>query len=84
MQTIIEQNHLIRELLENVLKKLENNSTSTKEEPLTRRQSLFTKYPELNFPINSEEDLVKLENILKTEEDFENGVSKIPVIGICD
>lgn len=82
MQTIVIQSHLIRSLLADTLQEIKNlrKELQTGRNGRENNSSFFSKYPKLQFPLNSLEDLEELEGILKNEEDFEDGVSKIPFL----
>ena len=76
------QSNLIKALMTNTLqeiKKLRDEIQSGREKRETVT-SIFSKHPNLKFPLNNLEDLYQLEEILNITEDFENGVSKIPCL----
>ncbi|XP_076243436.1 uncharacterized protein LOC143184823 isoform X2 [Calliopsis andreniformis] len=82
LRTIIEQNHLLQGLVSHVLneiKILKNDLKGTNSAP--QKQSLFTKYDEVKFPLNSEEDIEIFEKILSNQEDFEDGVNELSKVG---
>ena len=86
LQTIVIQNHLIRSLVADTLQEIKNlrKELQTTRNGRENNSSFFSKYPKLQFPLNSLEDLEEMEDILKNEEDFEDGVNELANFGGSD
>lgn len=71
---VMQQFHLNREILNDVLKQLENiqqnNVHSVQDEP-----EKFRLCTQLNLPLNTVDELQELENFLKEERNFKSTVS---------
>lgn len=81
LRTIIEQNHLLRCMVQEVLSEIKTLKGEMKEHtaPPTNKTSLFNRYPDLEFPLNSEDGLKAFHEVLKNGEIFNEwvGVSQI-------
>ncbi|XP_076664744.1 uncharacterized protein LOC143367026 [Andrena cerasifolii] len=86
LETIVIQTHLIRSLVVDTLQEIKNlrKELQTGRNGRENNSSFFSKYPKLQFPLNSLEDLEELEDILKNEEDFADGVNELANFGGSD
>nr|XP_033332996.1 uncharacterized protein LOC117224292 [Megalopta genalis]XP_033332997.1 uncharacterized protein LOC117224292 [Megalopta genalis]XP_033332998.1 uncharacterized protein LOC117224292 [Megalopta genalis] len=80
LKTIIEQNHLIRGLLTDVLKEL-RELKDDKKKAEDRKKFFLQKFPQLQFPLRTEKDISTFENILNNREEFEDGVQELYKMG---
>ena len=83
LQTIVVQNDFIRSIVADTLQEIKNlrNELQTGRNERENNCSFFSKYPKLQFPLNSLEDLEELEDILKNEQDFDDGVNELANFG---
>ncbi|XP_076285091.1 uncharacterized protein LOC143211370 isoform X1 [Lasioglossum baleicum] len=81
LKTIIEQQHLLRSIMTDVLSRVEGLEKSLKEHsaPGQKRPSIF----KLNilFPINCEQELQKFETHLQDENNFRDAVHELATLG---
>ncbi|XP_076234997.1 uncharacterized protein LOC143179588 isoform X1 [Calliopsis andreniformis] len=82
-KVLLEQNHLIRGLLTDVLHEIGEIKNMLKEtgNKSQDKPTFFTKYSELGFPLNTKEALLRLEIILNDVADFEDAVQELAKIG---
>ncbi|XP_078036313.1 uncharacterized protein LOC144469675 [Augochlora pura] len=80
LKTIIEQNHLIWGLLTDVLKEI-RELKDDKNKTEDRKKFFLRKFPQLQFPLSTERDILTFESILNNSEEFENGVQELYKMG---
>ncbi|KAF5300816.1 hypothetical protein FQR65_LT19309 [Abscondita terminalis] len=81
---LLQQNHILRGIITDTLqevkeiKKILVERGHSMERP---KEKLFFKSPGINFPINSDEEFQRLEDILQDEEFFENSALELSELG---
>ncbi|KAG5883013.1 hypothetical protein JTB14_020118 [Gonioctena quinquepunctata] len=81
LKTVIEQNHFLRSLATDILLEVrQTRELGDMNEKTHCDESLFLKY-HLDFPLNSEEDLLKFNEILNIESNFNGAVNESARVG---
>ncbi|XP_046145220.1 uncharacterized protein LOC123988599 [Osmia bicornis bicornis] len=82
LDTLIEQNHLIRELLMDLTADMKELKLAHKVGSVTEQSvSLYSRYEGLKFPLTREEDLLVLDTSLAKEDHFKDAVQELAKIG---